>query len=54
MKPCDFCGDPQATPVDHLAICDACYIARSSCCAGWPDDTVPPACPEAPSLPPLP
>jgi hypothetical protein len=54
MKPCDFCGNPQATPVDDLAICDACYIARSSCCADWPDDTVPPACPEAPSPPPLP
>lgn len=38
MKPCDFCGDPQATLVDDRAICDACYIARSSCCADWPED----------------
>ena len=34
MKPCDFCGAPEATLVADQYICDDCYIARGSCCAG--------------------
>jgi hypothetical protein len=37
MKPCDFCGQPEATLVADLFICDDCYIVRGSCCADDPD-----------------
>ena len=32
---CEFCGQPDATKVGDQYICDACYIARGSCCAEW-------------------
>ena len=38
MKPCDFCGQPEATLVADLFICDDCYIVRGSCCADDPDE----------------
>jgi hypothetical protein len=31
---CAHCGSPEATAFDDLFICDACYIASGSCCAG--------------------
>lgn len=31
---CDRCGATGATPVGDVMICDACYIASGSCCAG--------------------
>ncbi|GAA5143409.1 hypothetical protein GCM10023213_31140 [Prosthecobacter algae] len=33
-QPCDFCGRPEAHPVADMHICDECYIAKGSCCAG--------------------
>ena len=34
---CAQCGSPEATAFDELFICDACYIASGSCCAGDDD-----------------
>ncbi len=34
---CAHCGSPEATAFDDLFICDACYIASGSCCAGDDD-----------------
>lgn len=34
---CAYCGSPEATAFDDLFICDACYIASGSCCAGDDD-----------------
>jgi hypothetical protein len=35
---CSFCGAADAHPMDDRFICDACYIARGSCCAEWFED----------------
>lgn len=35
---CTHCGSPEATAFDDLFICDACYIACGSCCAGDNDE----------------
>ncbi|TDU73362.1 hypothetical protein EI77_01832 [Prosthecobacter fusiformis] len=32
--PCHFCGHPDTHQLDDLHICDECYIAKGSCCAG--------------------
>lgn len=32
--PCDFCGQIEATCVADQWICNDCYIAKGSCCAG--------------------
>jgi hypothetical protein len=34
---CAHCGSPEAKAFDDLFICDACYIASGSCCAGDDD-----------------
>ena len=36
---CVHCGSPEATAFDELFICDACYIASGSCCAGDDGDS---------------
>ncbi len=35
---CDFCGRPEAHQVADQFICDDCYIAKGSCCAGEDDE----------------
>jgi len=41
---CDFCGQSNATRLDDHLICDGCYIAKGSCCAGEDDAEDP--CPD--------
>ena len=38
---CDFCGRPEAHRVADMHICDECYIAKGSCCAGEDDECIP-------------
>lgn len=40
-SPCDFCGRPEAHPVADIRICDECYIAKGSCCAGEEEECPP-------------